>query len=180
MVHVGVTNPHVNTANGLVIEVGQVKDERESPLLSEFPESTHNKSVGGMSRGGNGFNILLESTTVAEKTRSIMIQALRQMGYRTVRKCDEPCTKLSASLRTFIVKAPFNFWRAMSFTQHMIADISVDVTLQSRNNDTQFTVTGHGSNIYQVIDKDNWETAINRAIKHFVRNFKRAMAAHAK
>lgn len=180
MVHVDIPDVRVNPQKGPLIEVGAVKDDRQSPLLSKFPASTREKNVGGMVRGGNGFNVMLESATVTGKTRSIIVQALRKMGYHTVKKCQESCTKLIVLLKTFEVKAPFNFWRAMSYTQHMVANISVSVTLHSLNHTSTFTVSGYGSNIYQVIDEDNWETALDRAVESFSHNFQQAMASHAR
>lgn len=179
MINVGVQDPKINPQEGRMIVVGPVEDARKSQLLSSFPDSTYHKSVGGVARAGNGSNVMLESTTVANKTKSIIIQALRQMGYKTVTKCNNTCPKLSTTLKTFIVKAPFNFWRALSFTQHMVADISVVINFKNHQHESQFTVSGHGENIYQVIDKDNWETAVNSAIKDFVENFKQTMALHS-
>jgi hypothetical protein len=72
---------------------------------------------------------------------------------------------------------PFNFWRAVGWAQHMVADISVHVVAQHGSDTRSFDVSGHGSNVYQAVSRENWEVALDRAVKDFSNNFKQAMAA---
>lgn len=177
VVRVDTPNVHVNSENGPLIQVDAVTDGRPSTFLSEFPAADRPRNVGGVVRAGNGINVVLESTTTTEKVQSIIIQALRSMGYRTVTQCQAACVQLSFVLNEFAVKMPFNFWRAAGWSQQMVADISVHVTAQRGDSTRSFNVSGHGSNIYQVVSRENWETALNRAATDFSTNLKQAIAA---
>lgn len=66
----------------------------------------------------------------------------------------------------------------MSYSQHMLADIAVHVALQNHGQTSTFDAKGHGSNVYQVVSQENWEIALDRAVKDFASNFQQEMAAH--
>lgn len=176
IVRVDVPDVHVNPERGPLIAVNAVADDRPSSFLSQFPAADRAKNVGGVVRGGNGINVVLESSQTTEKVRAIIIQALRSMGYRTVSACDVSCTQLNVSLTDFSVKMPFNFWRAAGWAQQMVADISAHVVARDADRERAFDVSGHGTNIYQVVSRENWEAALDRAVKDFNSNFKQAMA----
>jgi hypothetical protein len=177
VVRVDVPDVHVNPERGPVVIVGAVADNRPSSFLSQFPAADRSKNVGGVVRGGNGINVVLESSMTTEKVRAILVQALRSMGYRTASQCEVSCTQLDVSLTDFSVKMPFNFWRAAGWSQQMVADVSAHVVAKDTSHTRAFDVSGHGTNIYQVVSRENWETALDRAVKDFSSNFKQAMAA---
>lgn len=176
VVRVNVPDVHVNPEHGPVAVVGAVVDKRSSPLLSKIPAADRQKHVGGMFRGGNGINVALESSTTTEKVRAIIVQALRSMGYRTANECDVPCIRLDVSLTEFSVKMPFEFWRTVGWAQQMVADVSTEVVVQDAGQTRTFDVSGHGTNIYQVVSRENWEVALDRAVEDFSSNFKQAVA----
>ncbi len=118
----------------------------------------------------------LESGTVADKTREILVQALRNMGYRTADACESSCTFVDASLTGFSVSLPFEFWRAAGWSQRMLADISINVTSRAEGQIRTFTAKGHGSNVYQVVSRENWEIALERAVGDVTANFKQSMS----
>lgn len=178
VVRVSVPNVRTNPQQGALIQVNPVQDNRQASFLEQFPAATRDKNVGGVVRGGNGINVVLDSSTTTLKTHSIIVQALRNMGYRTVVSCEATCTVVTPVLNTFAVTLPFNFWRAMSYSQHMLADVVVHVTLQSHGQTITFDATGHGSNVYQVVSQENWEIALDRAVKDFVSDFQQQMATH--
>lgn len=178
VVRVSVPDVRANPEQGSVIQVNPVRDDREASFLAQFPAVTHDKNVGGVVRGGGGINVVLDSTTTTLKTHSIIVQALRNMGYRTADYCGTSCPVITPTLNTFAVVMPFNFWRAATYSQHMLADIAVHVTLQEQGHTSTFEASGHGSNVYQVVSQENWETALDRAVKDFVSNFQQQMASH--
>lgn len=178
VVRVNVPDVRVNPASGPEVVVAKVTDDRPTSYLSLYPKATWQKNVGGTVRSGNGFNLVLESSSVTHKVHEIIVQSLRSMGYRTVVSCSGPCLQLQASVHTFAASIPFNFWRAVSWTQHMVAKLSVKVSLERDNNSTSFTVSGNGDNIFQALSQENWETAFDRAVHDFVSNFKQAMVSH--
>lgn len=176
VVRVDVPDVHVNPERGPVVIVGVVTDERPSSFLSQFPVADRSKNVGGVVRGGNGFSVVLESSMTTEKVRDIMVQALRSMGYRTADKCEVSCIQLDVSLTDFSVKMPLNLLRAAAWSQQMVADVSAHVVARDAGNTRSFDVSGHGTNIYQIVSPENWEVALERAVKDFSSNFKQAMA----
>lgn len=176
MVRVNAPDVRVNPDLGPTVAITAVRDNRSTELLSKIPAATRAANVGGLVRGSNGVNVSLESGTASEKTKELIIQALRSMGYRTTDSCEQPCTQLEASLSDFSVKMPFNLLRAASWTQQMVADISVDVTARTPDKTHTFTVKGHGTNIFQVASRENWEIALERAVKDFSDNFKQKMS----
>jgi hypothetical protein len=58
----------------------------------------------------------------------------------------------------------------------MVADISAHVVARNADRGRSFDVSGHGTNVYQVVSRENWEVALDRAVKDFNSNFKQAMA----
>lgn len=178
IVRVNVPDVHANPQHGLLVQVNPVRDNREASFLAQFPAASRAKNVGGFVRGGNGVNLVLESSTTALKVHSIIAQALRNMGYRTVSNCEASCPVVTPTLDKFAVTLPFDFWRALGSAQHMLADIAVRVDLQDRGRTSTFDAIGHGSNIYQVVSQENWEIALDRATKHFVTNFQQQMISH--
>lgn len=177
VVRVNVPDIRVNPEQGTTVVVAPVRDNRPSDFLSLVPESDRVRNVGGEVRSGNGFNLVLESGTTSDKTREIIIQALRNMGYRTADQCDAQCLRLEASMNEFVVRAPFNFWRAAGWAQQMVADLSVEVTTHDGDRVRSFTAKGHGTNVFQVVSPENWEKALERAVTDFTANFKQNMSA---
>ena len=60
----------------------------------------------------------------------------------------------------------------------MLADIAVHVTLQNQGSTSSFDTKGHGSNVYQIVSQENWEIALDRAVKDFASNFQQQMSSH--
>lgn len=178
VVRVSVPDARANPQQGALVQVDPVQDNRQASFLGQFPAATRDKNVGGVVRGGNGINVVLDSSTTTLKMHSIIVQALRNMGYRTVANCEASCPVITPKLNTFAVTLPFNFWRAATYSQHMLADIAVHVALQSQDRTSTFDATGHGSNVYQVVSQENWEIALDRAIKDFVSSFQQQVASH--
>ncbi|AWH27082.1 hypothetical protein [Stenotrophomonas sp. YAU14D1_LEIMI4_1] len=177
VVRVNVPDIRVNPEQGTSVVVAPVTDHRPTDFLALVPAADRARNVGGEVRQGNGFNLVLESTTTAEKTREIIIQALRNMGYRTIESCEARCLHLQASMNQFAVRAPFNFWRAAGWAQQMVADISVEVTTGEAEQSRSFVAKGHGTNVFQVVSPENWEKALERAVTDFTADFKQKMAA---
>ncbi len=178
VVRVSVPDVRANPQQGAPVQVNPVQDNRDVPFLAQFPAATRDKNVGGVVRGGNGINVILDSSTTTAKVHSIIVQALRNMGYHTVASCGATCPVVTPALKTFAITLPFNFWRAATYSQHMLADIDVHVVLQNQGNTSNFDAKGHGSNVYQVVSQENWEIALDRAVKNFASNFQQQMSSH--
>lgn len=82
---------------------------------------------------------------------------------------------VSIKLTKFAVIMPFDFWRAATYSQHMLADISTEISTKRKDGSIrQFQVSGHGENVYQRITPENWEIAINRAMSDYSGQLRRA------
>ena len=176
VVRVNVPDIRVNPEQGPVVVVAPVRDNRPQ-YFPQVQSAARAKNIGGVIRAGNGVLVELETSTAPDKAREIMIQALRNMGYRTVDHCDAQCLRLEASMNEFVVRAPFNFWRAAGWAQQMVADLSVEVTTHDGDRVRSFTAKGHGTNVFQVVSPENWEKALERAVTDFTANFKQNMSA---
>lgn len=179
LVRVAVPDVGVNPQQGAPVQVNPVQDNRPASFLAQFPAESRDKNVGGVVRGGLRINVVLGSSTTTLKVHSIIVQALRNMGYRTVASCEPSCIVITPTLNAFAVTLPFDFWRSMSYSQHMLADVTASVAVQDHGRTTTFDVTGHGSNVYQRISKENWEIALDKATKNFIINFQQQMLLHA-
>jgi len=175
VVRVNVPDIRVNPEQGPVVVVAPVRDSRPA-YFPEVAAADRARNIAGVVRQGNGVLVSVESTTAADKTREIMIQALRNMGYRTADRCEASCTLLETSLTDFSVKMPANFFRMVSSTQQMLADISVQVVARRDGQTRTFTATGHGANIFQVPSRENWEIALERAVKSFTSSLQQSMS----
>lgn len=167
---------HINPESGSLIVVHPVQDERTDAIVMKFPAADRARNVGGVLRGGNGIEVNLADATAAYKVHALVVQALRGMGYRTVEKCNSQCAVMDVALTQFSVQMPFNFWRAASYSQHMVADLSAVVSVSDAGTKHAFTVVGHGSNIYQRAVPENWQVALDRAAADFSHNFQAAMS----
>lgn len=175
VVRVNVPDIRVNPEQGPVVVVAPVRDNRPQ-YFPQVQSAARAKNIGGVIRAGNGVLVELETSTASDKAREIMIQALRNMGYRTADNCDASCTRLEATLTDLSVSSPVNVWRAATYTQQMLADIAVQVTARKDGQTRTFTATGHGANIFQVASRENWEIALERAVKSFSSSLQQSMS----
>lgn len=175
VVRVNVPDIRVNPEQGPIVVIAPVRDGR-TEYFPQVAAAERPQNIGGVIRGGNGVLVSLESSTASDKAREIMIQALRNMGYRTADQCTGTCTELEVTLTDFSVKMPLNFWRAASSTQQMLADIAVNVTARKDGQARGFTATGHGANIFQIVSRENWEIALERAVKNFTSSLQQSMS----
>lgn len=165
------------TTRGPEVFVAEVNDQRPSESLSSYPKAIWPRSVGGFKLAGARLALVLEETTVTDKTREIIVSALRNMGYLVTTVCAAPCVQVYASVKSFTAFMPYNLLRSISFTQHMDAEIVVDVQLEKDGQSAKFSVSGKGSNIYQIVSRENWETAFERAVDDFTANFQQEMVS---
>lgn len=167
----------VNPAEGKPIVVAAVTDSRKTPDGATFAQGERTHNVGGVWRGGNGVAVDLGQDTVIEETREIVTQALRGMGYRVLAEgvASPDAPRVAINITQFDVDAPFNFWRAASYTQQMVADVGTDIEVKSGGSAQSFKATGHGTNIYQRVVPENWEAALNEAIAEYTKQFQSKM-----
>lgn len=166
---------HVNPPDGQPIVLSKITDSR--PPAEGLRDDKQVKNVGGVYRGGNGIAVDLDETVI-DQTRQIVTQALRSMGYKVIDNDDvtQNIPRVEVNITTFHVALPFNFFRAASYSQQMIADIKTDVTVTGPSGTRSFKVEGHGTNIYQRVISENWEIALNKAISDYTQHFKAAMS----
>jgi hypothetical protein len=166
----------VSPANGPAIVVGEVKDSRTPTEGLAGPDPR--KNIGGALRGGNGIAVDLDMP-VAEQQRQIVTQALRSLGYQVFASEQAPvdAPRVNVEITTFDVQMPFNFLRAATYSQQMVADIQTNVTVISATATRSFKTDGHGTNVFQRVIPENWEAALNEAIDDYTKKFKKAILA---
>lgn len=167
----------VDQPSGRPIVVGEVVDARSPPENSRLSAPDLAKNVGGVWRGGNGIRVDLEHGTVASEVRELVVQSLRAVGYHVLPGAEggDDVPVVSIKLTQFAVIMPFDFWRAATYSQHMLADISTEISVTRKDGSIRdFQVSGHGENVYQRVTPENWEIAANRAMSDYSEQLKRA------
>lgn len=167
----------VDQSSGRPIVVDKVVDARRPPENSQLSAPDLAKNVGGVWRGGNGIQVDLEDGTVASEVHELVVQSLRAVGYRVLPggEVRDDVPVVSIKLTRFAVNMPFDFWRAATYSQHMLADISTEMSVKRKDGSVrQLHVSGHGENVYQRVTPENWEIAANRAMSDYSAQLKRA------
>jgi hypothetical protein len=176
-VHPSLPSAHINPVDGRPIVIAGVTDSRHPIDGLKLSSDEKWRNVGGVARGGSGIAVNLEDGTTADLARELVVQTVRSMGYKTVADdtaaADVPRVKID--ITQFSVGMPFNFFRAMSYSQQMIADIATSITVGRGSSAQTFEVVGHGTNVYQVVKPENWEVAINRAMENYSKRLQTKM-----
>lgn len=176
---------HINPRDGAPVVVDRVRDIRNFSdtldLVQKIDISERKRLVGGAYRGGNGIAVDLVDETVETQTRKIIVQALRELGYKVIplESATSDVPRVDVDIEKFFVALPFDFWRAASYSQHMLADMSTNVTVSKSGGDRTFVAKGHGENIYQVTSAENWQIALNKAVVEYSKQFQEKMADSA-
>jgi hypothetical protein len=130
-VHPSLPSAHINPVDGRPIVIAGVTDSRHPIDGLKLSSDEKWRNVGGVARGGSGIAVNLEDGTTADLARELVVQTVRSMGYKTVADdtaaADVPRVKID--ITQFSVGMPFNFFRAMSYSQQMIADIATSITV---------------------------------------------------
>ncbi|MEP6908260.1 MAG: hypothetical protein ABI858_09810 [Pseudoxanthomonas sp.] len=178
VVRLDIPATYASPAQGKVIVIANVQDARMSIFGVKLSATEQARNIGGVLRGGNGIAVDIEGETVADQTRQIATEALRGMGYKVVtgEAGDLAATRISFKLIQFEVNMPFDFWRAATYSQHMLADLKTDVVVASAGGPKTITVVGHGENVYQRVTSENWQIAINKAIVDYTKHLQQAMS----
>jgi hypothetical protein len=176
-VRLSVPSLQVNQPNGKPIVLTGVTDSRRAPDGSKLSGADLSRNVGGVWRAGGGIAVDLAAGTAADEATKIVTQSLRGMGYRVASAADVPANapRISVDVTQLNVTMPFNVFRAMTYSQKMIADIATSVTVTNGAGTQSFNVSGHGENIYQRVIPENWETALNRAVADYTKKLQEAM-----
>lgn len=166
MVHIAIPAGSVVAPDGKPAVIDQVTDARADVLGVAMDEPTKTRNVGGVYRAGNGMLVQLDDGSVPEFMQRVAAQSLQNAGYRIVEN-DPDAMHVKVVVTQLDVQAPAEFWRV--YAQRMIADVAADVTITTKRGTTTFQIHGHGTNIYQVLDKANWEIALDKAVADFSR-----------
>lgn len=171
--------PHIRPANGSPIVVSSIIDNRVLKFDGSLKDNEKAGNVGGEVRHGNGFIVNLDNESVVDEMRTIVIQALRDIGYKDIdiSQAGKNVPRLVIDIKKFGVYAPLKFWRAATYSQQMIADIVTKVTIKSNGVSKTIVVKGHGTNVYQRVVPENWEIALNKAIVDYTNHFQQKIVA---
>ena len=167
----------INPMDGKPLLIASISDERKSLFGNKLSPEEQAINVGGAFRGGSGFAVNLEDETAVSEMRKILTQALRGMGYRVLPAGAEqsPDTTVAVAIEKFEVTMPFNFWRAATYSQHMVADIQTRIVVSDASGAKTIKISGQGRNIYQIVTPENWQITLNRAVSEYTKRLQAAM-----
>lgn len=167
----------VNPTDGKPLVIASIADGRQSLFGNKLSSEEQATNVGGVFRGGNGIAVNLENETAASEMKKILTQAFRGMGYRVISTdaAQSAATTVAVTIEKFQVDMPFDFWRAATYSQHMLADIQTRVVVSDASGSKTINVSGHGQNVYQRVTTENWQVALNRAVSDYTNRLQTAM-----
>lgn len=168
---------HVNPSEGKPLVITSIVDGRQSLFGNKLSADEQSANVGGVFRGGNGIAVDLEDETAISGMKKILTQALRGLGYKVIsaNANEASPTAMAVTIEKFAVDMPFDFWRAATYSQHMLADIQTSIVVNGPSGSRTIKVSGHGQNVYQRVTPENWQTAMDRAVSDYTNRLQTAM-----
>lgn len=151
--------------------IPQTSGPRLAPSTAQqLGEHGRATAIYGVGRGG--FVTVLDQGTVADEVRDLVTGALQGQGYKVVSPGQAPATSphLQVKVTEFWSYLPFNFGRALTYTQQMKAWIATDLIVQSNGTSTEFSVSGYGANIIQRYSEENIQETYAKAMAEYARN----------
>lgn len=171
VVRIEVQPTRIVPAGAPQVAIGAVTDARTPATDIVLDPSDQARNVGGMGRGDHGIAVELQGSTVTEKMQQMVAAALQDSGYQVASgPADAP--RVDVKITEFKVVTPFQFWRAAFYNPRMLADISAEITITTREGARSFVVKGHGYNVYQRVIAENWQIALDKATADFNKNLR--------
>lgn len=166
---------------GKPIVIVQINDARD---FSHLPDSgteridrDYAKQLGEAGRArviagsphGPVMLVAAHDRTVMDETRDVLVEALSERGYRVVNAADAPAgaPRMSVQIREFWCYIPFNFGRALTWTQQMKAWVAADITITGSEGSRTISVKGYGAHIVQTGSDRNIAQAYDMAMADF-------------
>lgn len=132
----------------------------------------HGRATAIYGMGHGVFVTVLDQGTVADEVRDLVTGVLKDKGYKVVSNDQAPATSphLKVKVTEFWSYLPFNFGRALTYTQQMKAWVATDVTVQTDGITREFSVSGYGANIIQRYSEENIQETYGTAMAEYSRN----------
>jgi hypothetical protein len=136
--------------------------------LRQLGEAGRNRVIAG-SPHGPVMLVAAHDRTVMDETRDLLADALKQRGYRVVDAADAPAgtPRMSVQVKEFWCYIPFNFGRALTWTQQMKAWVAADITITNQEGSRTISVKGYGAHIVQTGTERNIAQAYDLAMTDF-------------
>lgn len=172
---------------GQVVSAGKpvvIEEIRDARDFSKLPDSgtaridvDYLKQLGEAGRArviagsphGPVMLVAAHERTVMDETRDLLVGALSERGYRVVDAADAPAgtPRMSVQIQEFWCYIPFNFGRALTWTQQMKAWVAADITIASPEGNRTIRVKGYGAHIVQTGTERNVAQAYDLAMTDF-------------
>lgn len=166
---------------GKPIVIDEISDARD---FSKLPDSStaridrdYARQLGEAGRSrviagspyGPVMMVAAHDRTVMDETRDLLVRALSERGYHVVEAADAPegTPRISAQVKEFWCYTPFNFGRALTWTQQMKAWVAADITVTKPEGRRTISVQGYGAHIVQTGTERNIAQAYEIAASDF-------------
>jgi hypothetical protein len=137
--------------------------------------------IAGDGGGKNAFVIeLADGKTVASVVNDLISNILVSHGYKVVGDsssyADAP--HLTVDVTKFFLYQPFNFFRALTWTMQMKANIETRITIAQHGSSQTIAVLGKGANIVQTNSDENYIETYSAAMADYKRAFEADVLRH--
>lgn len=130
--------------------------------------------IAGVGDGSKGFAIVLPGgETVAHFMQRFVASLFEGRGYAVylTTQGHPGAIVANVSVTQFYLNQPFNFLRALTWTQQMKASIATDITVKDGSSERTYLVAGHGANIVQTNKDENYQQTYSTAMKDYIKDF---------
>jgi len=136
--------------------------------IKQLGEAGRAKVIAGQPHGPM-LLVASHDRTVMDETRAVLADALLERGYRLVDAADAPADapRLKVAVTEFWCYMPFNFGRALTWTQQMKAWVAADITITSQEGSRTIGVKGYGAHIVQTTGERNIAQTFEMATADF-------------
>ncbi|WP_157971458.1 hypothetical protein [Dyella sp. C9] len=128
----------------------------ETGVIRQLGESGRARAIAGQPVGPL-VSVVANDRTVRDEVRALITAAMNDRGYSVVANTDAPpgAPRLRVTIREFWCYMPFNFGRALTWTQQLKAWITTDISITTESGTRSISVSGYGANIIQVNSERN-------------------------
>lgn len=143
-------------------------------LIRAIGEGNAASMIAGGGGGKNAFVVeLADGKTVTSTVDDLVSSTLRSHGYEPVK--DSPAYSSTPHLRVDVTKfflyQPFNFFRALTWTMQMKANIETRVFVSQNGKTKTFVIDGNGANIVQTGSDENYIETYSSAMSDYKKKF---------
>ena len=146
----------------------------EAGLLKALGPEKAASLIAGVGDSSKGYAVLLQDEEpVSELMRKFVTEIFEAKGYAvySASQLHPDAPLVDVRVTQFYLNQPFNFFRALTWTNQMKATIATDVTVSDGRGRRVYSVIGHGANIVQTGKDANYQETYAKAMDDYSRDF---------